>query len=113
MTNKDVHDELAFLGVSSEVHALVDDLDLTLRVPPPGERFLYPSRNVCKPLDSQKHVYQPKTVFEEVPGRLGEEFGDTVRKMRRVQVKEAERVCSTFSVGSRVPRFSIVYYTDV
>ena len=40
MTNKDIHSELSLLGVSSEVHAIVDDLDLDFGVPPQVFRLL-------------------------------------------------------------------------
>lgn len=104
MTNKDVHDELTLLGVSSEVHALVDDLDLTLREPPLGERLLYPSRKVHKPLQFNKHVYQPHTVVKEVQGRLFESDIRPVWEVFRMSRKKTKRVRSIVSYGSRKSR---------
>ena len=46
MTNKDIHDELAALGISKEIHSLVDDLDLDFGVPPLAFRLLHKRRKV-------------------------------------------------------------------
>lgn len=40
MTNSEIHAELSNLGCSSEVHALVDDLDLDFGCPPLTFRLL-------------------------------------------------------------------------
>ena len=87
MKRSDVHDELTLLGVSSEVHALVDDLDLALREPPKGEVLCFlPCKEFNKP---EKYVYQPKNTVVYEQGRLFEDDNFPVWQMRRMSRKKA------------------------
>lgn len=68
MRNFEVHQELSLLGVSPEVHALVDDLDLDFGVCPLYRRKLLDSRlpyrkPICR-------VYVPYYDLPTVQGRL-------------------------------------------
>lgn len=73
LTPAEVHDELSFLGVSSEVHALVDDLGLVPVVDDPGRTWRVKRKawlKTCSAITVKEHVYQPHTIKEEKVGRL-------------------------------------------
>lgn len=61
MTLDEVHLELTQLGVGSEVHALVDDLELYPRVPPLAFDLF---RKPRKQIDIPKNVYTPHTSLQ-------------------------------------------------
>lgn len=68
MKRSDVHSELTLIGVnSSEVHRLVDDLDLVFGPVPFWFRCLLKPRKVIK---FPKNVYTPSTIKQEVCGWL-------------------------------------------
>lgn len=50
MKRVDIHNELSNLGCSSEIHALVDDLDLDFGCPPLTFRLLKKSRRLSPAL---------------------------------------------------------------
>lgn len=107
MTNKEIHDELTLLGVSSEVHALVDDLDLDFGRSRPAHK---PYRPLT---EFPKHVYKPKTAFVEVQGRLFEDDNLPLRKVRRVPLKKTKRVCGLVAFRSVECWKSCIFHTDV
>lgn len=74
-TNSEVHDELSVLGVSSEVHALVDDLDLVpLVVDERLKRFVINRAHTLTITQSLKqYVHKSDDYVQEVQGRLFEE----------------------------------------
>lgn len=72
ISSEEVHTELSLLGVSVEVHALVDDLDLKPCVIDYFARR-YVVNSACNRYSGSlisKYVYQPKTIRKEVSGRL-------------------------------------------
>lgn len=74
MRNCDIHSELALLGVSAEVHALVDDLGLDLGHVPLWFRQIlnhnYQSSKTPLPHFSFKYVYKPHTTHDYIQGKL-------------------------------------------
>lgn len=70
MTRSEVHQELTLLGVSSEIHNLVDDLDLDLGRPNLAFRLLLKTRHIP---ETFKNVYTPHQRHTLVQGRLFED----------------------------------------
>lgn len=84
MTLDEVHLELTQLGVSSEVHALVDDLELYPRVPPLAFDLF---RKPRKQIDIPKNVYTPHTSLQEVQGRFDEDYNRPLWQVRECRAK--------------------------
>lgn len=71
MTLDEIHLELAALGVSSEVHALVDDLQLDFGKPYLAARKILRRNSPRLPyLKPRCHVYFPYFDLQTVQGRL-------------------------------------------
>lgn len=74
MRTCDVHTELSLLGVSSEVHALVDDLGLDLGHVPFWFRQLLRHNDqsylTSLPHFGFKYVYKPYTTHDYIQGKL-------------------------------------------
>lgn len=71
MRARDVHAELSLLGVSAEVHALVDDLALDFGRHP--DWYVIHCRvleSYKTPLPKFKYVYKPKAAYHFVQGKL-------------------------------------------
>lgn len=68
----DIHNELTLLGVSSEVHALVDDLGLDVGCVPLWFRYVlkHVNQSYRTPLPVRKYVYVPHNRKEYVQGQL-------------------------------------------
>lgn len=97
MTLDEVHLELTQLGVSSEVHALVDDLELFPRVPPLAfDLFRKPRKQV----DFPKNVYTPHIRLEEVQGRFDEDYNRPLWQVRGMPRKKTKRIRGLVSLGS-------------
>ena len=81
----DVHRELTLLGCSSEVHALVDDLELDFGSTPFWFRCVLSHFNQSykTPLPKFKYVYQPRPAYDYVQGKLFEE--DCYSTLRQIQ----------------------------
>lgn len=75
MRSIDLHNELTLLGVSSEVHALVDDLGLDIGYTPLWFRYVlkHVYQSYKTPLPLKKYVYQPRPAYNFVQGKLFEE----------------------------------------
>lgn len=65
----DIHQELTLLGVSPEVHRLVDDLHLDFGCPPQWW-IDQCKRGTFSILKFEKNVYEPRICHEEFQGRL-------------------------------------------
>lgn len=71
MTRNEIHNELSLLGVSSEVHKLVDDLDLDFGVPRLSFKQMIKHRTDKLPYKkSFCHVYESNPYYKETIGRL-------------------------------------------
>lgn len=70
MSLDEVHEELTLLGVCSEVHQLVDDLDLRFGVLSQAECFLLKHKYNPHSVNVEKYVYQPKNRKTYVQGKL-------------------------------------------
>lgn len=75
LTPAEVHEELSFLGVSPEVHALVDDLELVpVVVDERMKRFAINRVHTLTISQSLKqYVHKSDDYVQEVQGRLFEE----------------------------------------
>lgn len=98
MTLDEVHEELTLLGVSSEVHNLVDDLELYPREFPLGVRLLFKEH---KPVDIPKNVYIPKIRLQETQGRFGEDYNRPLWYLRGMSRKKAIGICCSKRLRSR------------
>lgn len=70
MSLDEVHQELTLIGVSSEVHNLVDDLGLDFGVMPMAYRFLLKHENCPHSVNVERYVYQPRNRKTFVQGKL-------------------------------------------
>lgn len=72
LTNSEVHDELSALGVSSEVHAFVDDLDLVpVVIDERLKRFVISRAHTMTISQSLKqYVSKSDDYVQETQGRL-------------------------------------------
>ena len=70
MSLDEVHQELTLLGVCSEVHLLVDDLELDFGVMPLALRFILKHEFCPHSVNVEKHVYQPHNCKTFVQGKL-------------------------------------------
>lgn len=70
MSLDEVHEELTLLGVCSEVHQLVDDLDLRFGDMPLAYRFFLKHEINPHSVNVEKYVYQPHNRKTYVQGKL-------------------------------------------